>query len=49
MLTIDGIQHFVPEYIREKFHGRIEPNQCTIKAICKAEEKELVFRGIRTL
>ncbi|VDK87458.1 unnamed protein product [Onchocerca ochengi] len=43
VLTIDGIQHFVPEYIREKFHGRIEPNQCTIKAICKAEEKDIFY------
>ncbi|KAK6104684.1 hypothetical protein QQG55_17220 [Brugia pahangi] len=42
VLTND-IQHFIPEYIREKFHEPIEPNLCTIKVTCKAEKKEQLF------
>ncbi|CAG9539935.1 unnamed protein product [Cercopithifilaria johnstoni] len=40
VLASDNIQNFVPEYIREKFQERIEPNLCTIKAVCKAEHKK---------
>ncbi|KAL3995645.1 hypothetical protein ACH3XW_26705 [Acanthocheilonema viteae] len=40
VLTSDNSQNFVPEYVREKFQERIEPNLCTIKAVCKAEQKK---------
>uniref|UniRef100_A0A0R3RS39 Ubiquitin-like domain-containing protein n=1 Tax=Elaeophora elaphi TaxID=1147741 RepID=A0A0R3RS39_9BILA len=40
VLTSDNIQNFIPEYIREKFQEPIEPNLCTIKAVCIAEQKE---------
>ncbi|KAM3718168.1 hypothetical protein ACO02O_10145 [Dirofilaria immitis] len=42
----DDIQHFLPEYIRKKFHGRIEPNLCTIKVVCKTEVKEPFYTFI---
>lgn len=40
VLANDNIQNFIPEYIRKKFQEQIEPNLCTIKAVCKAQQKE---------
>ncbi|VDK71332.1 unnamed protein product [Litomosoides sigmodontis] len=40
VLASDNIQNFIPEYIREKFQERIKPNLCTIRAVCKAQQKE---------
>ncbi|MCP9263978.1 hypothetical protein DINM_007330 [Dirofilaria immitis] len=36
----DDIQHFLPEYVRKKFHGRIEPNLCTIKVLSSSNNPE---------
>ncbi|EFO21611.1 hypothetical protein LOAG_06876 [Loa loa] len=46
VVTNDGIRDFIPEYIREKFGESIEPNQCTIKAIYKADTKKLFYTFI---